>query len=87
MNLGSFVYNVGMEYIKSLAPAQKDNQAVQIDGLKIKPIANPMKALDLSEKDAKKYEIKKEPSRESEIIEGFYAKIQMDNMFKEKKAV
>jgi len=47
-NIGSFLYNVTMEYLKTLAPMNKKNQDGVISELKITPAQSPMTALSNS---------------------------------------
>ncbi len=46
-NIGSFFYNLTMEYLKTLAPLNKKNQDGVITELKITPSKTPMTALSI----------------------------------------
>jgi len=94
MNIGSFLYNVAIECLQESAPVDNKNQNFLPHDLKIKPRGIPLRAtgttlsihsnLKDSFTDNKLFEVEKEPTRDSEIIEGFFSKQQMKYFFEEK---
>ena len=83
LNIGSVLYNMAIEYVKMLTTASKDAQSQLATDIKIKDNKD-MQALT-DGVDKLKVEPKKDPTRESDIINGFYGKQQMDCVFKERK--
>ena len=83
LNIGSVLYNMGIEYVKMLTAANKDAQSQLSQDIKIKD-SKPVQALSYGEEKIK-VDPKKDNTRESDIINGFYAKGQMDCVFKDRK--
>ena len=84
-----------MEIIKTYSPIYPKNQEFLTLDLRIKPKSNPLKALSKKywflfraiddPAEIERFKVKKDYTRDGEIIEGFYSKQQMDAVFKEKK--
>ncbi len=95
MNIGSFLYNLAMDCLQESAPVDSKNQSFLPFDLKIKPRSIPFRATGTiilqfisiivdSFVNNMLFEVEKEPTRDSEIIEGFFSKQQLNYFFEEK---
>mgnify|MGYP006976748541 CR=1 FL=1 len=88
LNIGSFLYNIAMDIIQQTSLVHLKNQDFLSPDLKLKPRQRLLKAFagaDVIE-DLEKFKILKDVNRESEIVDGFYSKQQMDCIFYQKRA-
>jgi len=72
-----------MDVFKSSVPAAQNNQSFLSVDLKIRPKKQPLIALDNTSESA--FVIEKDPLRDGDIIEGFYAKHQLAAFFVDHK--
>jgi len=84
LNVGSILYHVIMIVLKSSVPAYQNNQSFLSFDLKVRPKKKLLQALDdpLSEKG---FQIEKDQSKDGDIIEGFYTKLQLRPFFEDTK--